>query len=79
MEFEGMKPQREPGEDMGLIAEVAGTQLKGVPMQEDQAYYLHAYIDPMVDTLIANLDAEIARRKLSDEYQKRTIPNIRDL
>lgn len=79
MEFEGMKPQKEPGEDMGLIAEVAGTPVVGQPLQEDQAYYLHEYIDPMVDTLIANLDAEIMRRKESDNYQKRTIPNIRDL
>lgn len=69
-----MKPQREPGEDLGLIAEVAG--LKGEPMTENDAYYLHEYIDPMVDKLIADMDAEIKRRKESDLYQMRTIKEL---
>lgn len=76
MEFEGMKPQKEPGEDMGLIAEVAGTPIVGVPLSEDQAYYLHDVVDPVVDGLINALDVEIKRRKASDEYMKRTLPDL---
>lgn len=60
-----------------LVEEIAGHNPIGNPMTEEQAYYLHEYIDPEVDRLIANLELEKTRRALSDEYQKRTIPAIR--
>lgn len=66
--------EREQFEDSGLIAEIAGR--KGEPMSENDAYYLHEYIDPMVDKLIADMDAEIKRRKESDLYQMRTIKEL---
>ena len=71
MEFEGMKPQHE-----GPIAEVSGTPIVGVPMSEEQAYYLHEYVDPVVDGLINALDVEIKRRRESDSYMRRTLPEL---
>lgn len=60
-----------------VIEEVAGTDIPGVPMSEEQAYHLHEDIDPMVDQLIANLEIEKKRRELADAYMMRTIPETR--
>lgn len=60
-----------------LIEEVAGHEPQGIPMSEEQAYYIHEFIDPEVDRLITNLELEKTRRALSDEYQNRTVPSIR--
>lgn len=66
-----MKPQHE-----GPIAEVSGTPLVGVPMSEEQAYYLNNEIDPMIERLMAGLEMEKVRRQLADEYQRRTLPDL---
>ena len=59
-----------------LLDEVAGTPIEGIKMTESEAYYWHEYIDPQIDLLIANLELEKTRRKLSDAYQMRTIPGL---
>ncbi len=41
-------------------------------MTENQVYYLHNYIDPMVDRLIAGFELEKIRRELTNEYDRRT-------
>ena len=66
-----MKPQHE-----GPIAEVSGTPVIGTPMSEEQAYYLHEYVDPVIDGLINALDVEIKRRRESDSYMRRTLPEL---
>lgn len=58
------------------IEEAVGREPVGIKMTEDQAYYLHQYIDPEVDRLIENMELERVRRELSDEYQRRTINKL---
>lgn len=69
-----------------LIAEVTSTpevsldeHLKrgdGVPMTENQAYYLHEYIDPKIEELIGKMEIEKTVKELRSiefqEYMKRT-------
>lgn len=62
-----------------FIEEVAGKMPPGIPMTEEQAYYLHDVIDPKIDLLIEGIELEKVRRRLADEYQKRTIPELRKL
>jgi len=59
-----------------LLEETAGHVSEGIPMTEEQAYYLHEYIDPQIDKIMAELDKEIERRKESDEYQRRTLHDL---
>ena len=58
------------------IEEIAGREPQGVPMTEEQAYYLHEFIDPQLEKIFADLEAEKVRRQLSDAYQMRTIPSL---
>ena len=62
----------EPQENAGLIAEIAGTPIQGIPLTEFQEYYLKTEIDPRVDQWIRGLDEEMARRQKQDEYYRRT-------
>ena len=41
-----------------LIQEANPNTPTGIPMTEEQAYYLHDYIDPFVENLINNLESE---------------------
>lgn len=59
-----------------LLAEVAGEKPKEVPITHFQKFYLETVIDPEVQKLCDGIDLEITRRKLSDEYQQRTIPQL---
>lgn len=58
------------------IEEISGNKPEGIPLSPSQAYYLHEYIDPMIDRLIENMQLEHARKELKDtnfaEYMKRT-------
>jgi len=58
------------------IEEIAGKPQVGIPMTEEQAYYLHEIIDPQIDVYIQNIDAEKKRRIESDAYQMRTIKEL---
>lgn len=60
------------------IEEVAGHEPQGVPMTEEQAYYLHEFIDPQLEKIFADLEAEKVRRQLADAYQMRTIPSLHE-
>lgn len=73
-----MSPEREYPDNIipFPIQETSGTSF---PMTEEQAWYLHSEIDPMVDQLIANLELEKTRRELSDVYQMRTNKQLQDL
>ena len=61
-----------------VIEEIAGHEPQGIPMTEEQAYYLHEFVDPQLEKIFADLEAEKVRRQLSDAYQMRTIPSLNE-
>lgn len=63
-------------ENSFLIEEAVGIEPVGVPMTKDQELYLQHKIDPMVDKLIADMDYTLKIRKQSDDYQRRTLPEL---
>lgn len=74
---EGFGIEEVAGQPFNLDEKVR--QGQGIPMSENDAYYLHEYVDPMIDRLIANMEIEKERRLKSDEYQSRTNKQIREL
>lgn len=61
--------------DNYLIEEAVGNDV-GIPITEGQIIYLKEYVDPKIAEIMAELDKEIARRRESDDYQRRTIKEL---
>lgn len=66
-------------EEYWQMVEVAGLPPEPVPMTPFQEFYLKNEIDPMVDRLIVEMDKTMKARKASDEYQRRTGKELREL
>jgi len=61
-----------------LFEEAVGHEPEAVPMTEFQEYYLKTEIDPMIDRLIANLEAEKQQMKQRDENFKSYVSRTND-
>lgn len=57
-----------------LLSEVAGTPIKEVRTVYQEANL--SWWDTKIEELNTNMKLEQTRRQLSDEYQKRTIPQL---
>jgi len=61
--------------DNYLIEEAVGNDI-GIPMTPQQEFYLREFVDPQIEKILAELDKEIERRRESDDYQRRTLPEL---